>query len=205
MITGYTHLWSSCKEAEGRTRHHFPLKEGMRNFLSEPHVPGTVFSVLCTSSPLTYGNSSEQAVVISMLSSGERGVGGGLGTCFRNTVDEWRVRRQTPMPVSYLLHFQDCLLLMWQISQPQHHWYLGLDNSFLLRLPIHCEMFISIPGLYPRAAGSMSHPCKMWQWKMSLDPAKCGQNQLWLRTTGVEGVHTTSRAPCSPFPLRMFS
>lgn len=75
------------QEAEGRTRHHFPLKEGMRNFLSEPHVLGLVFSVLCTSSPLTYGNSSEQAVVISMLSSGERGVCGGLGTCFRNTVD----------------------------------------------------------------------------------------------------------------------
>lgn len=60
------------------------------------------------------------------------------------------------------------------VSQPQHHWYFGLDNYLLWNYPMHCRLFSSIPGFFPLDAYSsstavmaikdLSRHCQMLPW-----------------------------------------
>lgn len=49
-------------------------------------------------------------------------------------------------------------ILYYRVSQEQHHWHLGPDNSLLRGCPMHHRMFSNILGLHPLDVSSTCPP-----------------------------------------------
>lgn len=75
-----------------------------------------------------------------------------------------------------------------QVSQPWHHWHLGLD-TLIFRVEgcvVYCRMFHGISGLYAFNASSTPAPLQLWRQKK-----KCLQTLprvSWLETQFL-GMH----------------
>lgn len=73
-----------------------------------------------------------------------------------------RTNHQEQIPKVSASCFPKIIISYSGVSQPQHYWHLGPDNSVIRGCPEHYRRFSSISGPYPLKASSTPYPLKLW-------------------------------------------